>query len=77
MEQSKKRSVGAVLAQKCALGCFSCSWQLLVAIAFVVGCLALVAVALEALDIIDISGVPPGLAYVPFRHQDGTVYRKD
>jgi hypothetical protein len=77
MEERKKRSVGALLAQKCALGCVSCSWQLLVAIGFVVGCLMLVAVALEALDIINISGVPPGLAYVPFRHQDGTIYRKD
>ena len=50
--------------------------QVLVAVVFIVACVYLAAVALEAFEVVGISTVPPGLKYVPYRHDDGLVYRR-
>jgi hypothetical protein len=56
--------------------CLSVGVQVLVAVVFIGVCVYAAAVALEAFEVVGISTIPPGLKYVPYRHEDGLIYRR-
>lgn len=60
--------------RQCGASCLNVILQLLCVVVFCVGALWATAAILEALQLIQVSTVPPGLKYVPYLHQDGRVY---
>lgn len=63
-----------VCQRQCGASCLNVCVQLLCIVVFFACALWATAAALEVLQLIDVSTIPPGLKYVPFLHQDGRFY---
>ena len=66
---------GGLCIRQCGATFTSIVFQLICAVIFLVVCIFSVGLLLEATRVVGVTTVPPGLAYVPFRHDDGRFYR--
>ena len=73
---NKRASATTVCIRQCGGSLLGVLFQVIVAGVFIVACVYLTALALEAFEVVGISTIPPGLKYVPYRHSDGLVYRR-
>lgn len=62
--------------RQCGATCTSVVFQLICAVIFLGGCVFAVGLLLETTRVVGVTTVPPGLKYVPFRHDDGRFYRQ-
>lgn len=72
---SRDTNAGGLCIRQCGATFTSVVFQLLCAVIFLCVCVFAVGLMLEATRITGVTTIPPGLAYVPFRHDDGRFYR--
>ena len=74
MDVSANMKPSGIFYRQCGASCLNVFVQLVCVVVFCVGALWATAAALEALHLVDVSTVPPGLKYVPYLHHDGRIY---